>query len=214
MDDAGRVEKARDHAKDKQHLTDSQPEDPAVAATADAGELVLTHISAPAVECPSNFSPVVGNIYRSSFPRPDHFPFLAKLGLKSVLVLIPEPYPDENMKFLEDNNIQFFQVGMSGNKEPFVHVSHETITKALEVVLNPANHPLLIHCNRGKHRTGCLVGCLRRLQDWSLTMIFDEYRRFAYPKTRPLDQQMIELYDDTEIYERAVENHWLPLNWT
>jgi tyrosine-protein phosphatase SIW14 len=131
-----------------------------------------------------------------------------------VLVLIPEPYPEENMRFIEDNKIRFFQVGMSGNKEPFVHVSHETITKALEVVLNPDNHPLLIHCNRGKHRTGCLVGCLRRLQDWSLTMIFDEYRRFAYPKVRPLDQQMIELYDDSEIYERASASKWLPLQWT
>lgn len=128
-------------------------------------------------------------------------------------VLIPEPYPDENVAFLKANGINFFQVGMSGNKEPFINVSYATITKALEVVLNPANHPLLIHCNRGKHRTGCLVGCIRRLQNWSLTMIFDEYRRFSFPKARPLDQQLIELYDDTEIYIKAVENDWLPLSW-
>ncbi|KAA8897049.1 hypothetical protein TRICI_006811 [Trichomonascus ciferrii] len=165
-------------------------------------------------KAPENFSMVIGQIYRSSFPRSENFEFLKRLNLKSILVLIPEPYPEENMKFLEENSIQFFQVGMSGNKEPFVHVSHETITNALEVALNPDNHPLLIHCNRGKHRTGCLVGCLRRLQDWSLTMIFDEYRRFAFPKSRPLDQQMIELYDDSEIYERAVERKWLPLKWS
>lgn len=31
-------------------------------------------------------------------------------------VLIPEPYPEENVSFLEENEIKFFQVGMSGNK--------------------------------------------------------------------------------------------------
>ncbi|KAG5361416.1 Tyrosine-protein phosphatase SIW14 [Yarrowia sp. C11] len=164
-------------------------------------------------EVPENFSIVVGQIYRSSFPRPENFEYLKRLKLKSILVLIPEIYPDENLQFMKENNIQFFQVGMSGNKEPFVHVPHDVITRALEIAINPANHPLLIHCNRGKHRTGCLSGCIRRLQDWSLTMIFDEYRRFAYPKARPLDQQFIELYDSTEVVKRAWEYGWLPLQW-
>lgn len=162
---------------------------------------------------PENFSMVVDGVYRSSFPRMDHFAYLKSLGLRSVLVLIPEPYPEENAQFLKENDIRFFQVGMSGNKEPFVHVPHSVITEALEIAINPANHPILIHCNRGKHRTGCLVGCLRRLQDWSLTMIFDEYRRFSFPKSRPLDQQLIELYDDTDIYTRATTNEWLPIKW-
>lgn len=164
-------------------------------------------------EVPENFSIVVGQIYRSSFPRPENFEYLKRLKLKSILVLIPEIYPDENLQFMKENDIQFFQVGMSGNKEPFVHVPHDVITRALEIAINPANHPLLIHCNRGKHRTGCLSGCIRRLQDWSLTMIFDEYRRFAYPKARPLDQQFIELYDSTEVVERAWDCGWLPLQW-
>jgi tyrosine-protein phosphatase SIW14 len=51
---------------------------------------------------------------------------------------------------MKENNIQFFQVGMSGNKEPFVNVSDDTISTALKIAINPANHPLLIHCNRGK----------------------------------------------------------------
>lgn len=164
-------------------------------------------------EVPENFSIVVGQIYRSSFPRPENFEYLKRLKLKSILVLIPELYPEENLAFMKENGIQFFQVGMSGNKEPFVHVPHNVITSALEIAINPANHPLLIHCNRGKHRTGCLSGCIRRLQDWSLTMIFDEYRRFAYPKARPLDQQLIELYDSTEVVERAWGYGWLPLQW-
>lgn len=163
---------------------------------------------------PENFSPVIGQIYRSSFPRLENFKFLRdRLKLKSVLVLIPEEYPQENMDFLNHSGIKLFQVGMSGNKEPFVNLPSDMLTKALEIVLEPENQPILIHCNRGKHRTGCLVGCIRRLQNWSLTMIFDEYRRFAFPKARALDQQFIEMYDDEEIKNVAKEKDWLPLKW-
>lgn len=162
---------------------------------------------------PENFAPVVGQIYRSSFPQPANFPFVKRLRLKSVLCLIPEEYPQIHEEFFKEQGIKLFQMGMSGNKEPFVRIPHDTITEALKVVLNPENQPILIHCNRGKHRTGCLVGVLRRLQRWSLTIIFDEYRKFAAPKERPMDQQFIELYNDAEIRQYAEDHRLLPLPW-
>lgn len=162
---------------------------------------------------PENFAPVINQIYRSSFPQPPNFAFLKTLNLKSVLCLIPEEYPETHMEFFKKEGIQLFQLGMSGNKEPFVKISSDLITEAVKLVINPANQPILIHCNRGKHRTGCLVGVLRRLQGWSLTIIFDEYRKFAAPKERPMDQQFIELYDETEVTQYAEENGLLPMKW-
>ncbi|AOW31380.1 hypothetical protein MG5_05998 [Candida albicans P57072] len=162
---------------------------------------------------PENFAPVINKIYRSSFPQPNNFAFLKKLKLKSILCLIPEDYPHLQQEFIKNENIKLFQLGMSGNKEPFVKISADLITEAVKIVLNPENQPILIHCNRGKHRTGCLVGVIRKLQNWSLTLIFDEYRKFACPKERPMDQQFIELYDDTEILEYCYEYDLLPLKW-
>ncbi|CDK27695.1 unnamed protein product [Kuraishia capsulata CBS 1993] len=162
---------------------------------------------------PENFSAVCGDIYRSSFPRTDNFEFLSRLKLKSIICLIPEDYPEENSSFIQDHNIKFFQIGMEGNKEPFVKIQPELIQEALKIVLNPENQPILIHCNRGKHRTGCLVGCIRKLQKWSLSMIFDEYRKFSYPKERPLDQQFIEMFRDEETDRYATARNWLPLKW-
>lgn len=66
-------------------------------------------------------------------------------------------------------------------------------------MVDKRNHPMLIHCNKGKHRTGCLVGCLRKLQHWSYTSIFEEYRLFSYPKSRSMDQQFIELFDARQV---------------
>lgn len=78
----------------------------------------------------------------------------------------------------------------------------QAIREALQVILDVRRHPVLIHCNKGKHRTGCLVGCLRKVQRWSLTSIFDEYRRYAGTKTRDLDQQFIELFQTNRVRYR------------
>ncbi|GLT75211.1 hypothetical protein SLA2020_469510 [Shorea laevis] len=144
---------------------------------------------------PLNFSMVDNGVFRSGFPDSANFSFLRSLGLRSIVCLCPEPYPEANDAFLKANGIRLYQFGIDGCKEPFVNIPEETIRAALKVVVDVKNHPLLIHCNRGKHRTGCLVGCLRKLQKWCLTSIFDEYQRFAAAKARVSDQRFIELFD-------------------
>ncbi|CAG8528381.1 16331_t:CDS:2 [Rhizophagus irregularis] len=120
-------------------------------------------------------------------------------------------YPEQNMKFLEANDIKFFQFEIAGNKEPFCHIPEDKISAALAVILDRRNHPILIHCNKGKHRTGCLIGCLRKLQRWTYTSIFDEYRRFSHPKSRSMDQQFIELFDVSQVW-KLVDRNYVP-NW-
>ncbi|KAJ9136407.1 hypothetical protein P3X46_033490 [Hevea brasiliensis] len=144
---------------------------------------------------PLNFAMVDIGIFRSGFPDSANFGFLESLGLRSIVYLCPEPYPEANYEFLKANGIRLFQFGIEMCKEPFVNIPEETIRKALKVVLDVRNHPVLIHCKRGKHRTGCLVGCLRKLQRWYLSSIFDEYQRFAAAKARVSDQRFIEMFD-------------------
>lgn len=144
---------------------------------------------------PLNFSMVDTGIYRSGFPDVANFSFLQTLALRSILYLCPEPYPEPNLEFLKLNGIRLFQFGIDGCKEPFVNIPEDTIREALKVVLDVRNHPILIHCKRGKHRTGCVVGCLRKLQRWCLSSIFDEYQRFAAAKARISDQRFMEMFD-------------------
>ncbi|KAJ3330560.1 hypothetical protein HDU93_000332 [Gonapodya sp. JEL0774] len=181
-----------------------------------------------------NFALVCKGVYRSGFPKKKNFAFMKKLGLKSVLTLILEEYPEQNLKFLNENGVKLFQFGVAGNKEPFVDIPEDVIAQALTVILgeksrswrgtfvpffladpdlltafdsisgatmdeDKRNHPILIHCNKGKHRTGCLIGCLRKLQGWSLTSSFAEYRRFSQPKERAMDQQFIEVFDTGKV---------------
>ncbi|XP_014505389.1 probable tyrosine-protein phosphatase At1g05000 isoform X3 [Vigna radiata var. radiata] len=137
---------------------------------------------------PLNFAMVDNGIFRSGFPEPANFSFLQTLGLRSIIYLCPEPYPEANMEFLKSNGIKLYHFGIEGHKEPFVNIPEDTIREALKVVLDVRNHPVIIHCKRGKHRTGCLVGCYRKLQKWCLSSVFDEYQRFAAAKARVSDQ--------------------------
>jgi tyrosine-protein phosphatase SIW14 len=84
-------------------------------------------------------------------------------------------------------------------QELLVNIPEEKIREALKVILDVRNQPVLIHCKRGKHRTGCVVGCLRKLQKWCLTSVFDEYQHFAAAKARSTDQRFMELFDTSSL---------------
>ncbi|XP_023516464.1 probable tyrosine-protein phosphatase At1g05000 [Cucurbita pepo subsp. pepo] len=144
---------------------------------------------------PPNFSSVEDGIFRSGFPQPSNFPFLKNLNLRSIIYLCPEPYPEENLEFLRANNIKLFQFKIEGTKEPFVSIPKDAILDALKILIDVRNHPILIHCKRGKHRTGSLVGCLRKFQNWCLTSVFEEYQRYAGVKSRATDLQFIEAFN-------------------
>ncbi|KAM0938989.1 putative protein-tyrosine-phosphatase [Dioscorea sansibarensis] len=148
---------------------------------------------------PLNFSVVDHGVFRSGFPDTANFSFLETLKLSSIICLCPEPYPEANTEFLRSHGIKLFQFGIEGGKEPFVNIPEDIIREALKVVLDVRNHPLLIHCKRGKHRTGCLVGCLRKLQKWCLSSVFDEYQRFAAAKARVSDQRFMERFDTSSL---------------
>ncbi|WVQ66094.1 uncharacterized protein L199_004272 [Kwoniella botswanensis] len=152
---------------------------------------------------PENFALVSKGVYRSGFPKKRNFGFMETLRLKTVLTLVLEDYPEANLEWCQSQDIQFMQFGIPGNKEPFDNIPEDVICSALVAILDQRNHPILIHCNKGKHRTGCLIGCIRRLQSWSLTSIFDEYRRFSSPKSRAVDQQFIDLFDLIPVWKEV-----------
>lgn len=142
---------------------------------------------------PPNFGLVEENLFRSGQPTELNFPFLETLALKTVLYLAPEEPSRRLLEFIDDQDINLCHLGDGGvNFEP---ISEQTVLESLDVILHHRNYPLIIMCNQGRHRTGTVVGCLRKLQMWNLTSIFEEYRRYAGPKVRVLSEQFIELFD-------------------
>ncbi|KAG2420663.1 hypothetical protein HFD88_000276 [Aspergillus terreus] len=154
---------------------------------------------------PPNFGEVVKGVYRSGFPCVWHLPSLKTLNLRSVLTLVEEPYTIPNYtNILRDNGINHFCIKVLPNKDPTVKTSQQTMNEILEIILNKANHPILVHCNKGKHRTGCVIACFRKLQGWKHDDVINEYLKYACPKSRVLDLEYIDAFDASKLAHRAL----------
>ncbi|CAM9878083.1 unnamed protein product [Heterosigma akashiwo] len=154
---------------------------------------------------PVNFGMVEEDLYRSALPTEINFPFLETLQLKKIIFL----YPDKDdlldvqfRTFLEDQGIELECLGDDNNKrvKSYSPIEEETVIEALRIVVDSSNYPLLVTCATGKHRTGAVIACLRKIQKWNLTAIFEEYRRFTGKKIRVQNEHFIELFD-TELVE-------------
>eukprot|EP00244_Chara_vulgaris_P005288 TRINITY_DN20_c0_g1_i1.p1 TRINITY_DN20_c0_g1~~TRINITY_DN20_c0_g1_i1.p1 ORF type:complete len:167 (+),score=17.65 TRINITY_DN20_c0_g1_i1:59-559(+) len=160
---------------------------------------------------PPNFGMVEDDLYRSGQPNELNFPFLERLRLKTVIYLSHEEPTNPFLNFLDDQDIEMVRPAGWDDQanNPASPISEEEVLSALQIILLPQNYPLHVMCNLGRHRTGTVIGCLRKLQRWNLTAIFEEYRRYAGSKVRLLNEQFIELFD-TDLVTIPVEHPlWL-----
>ncbi|KAK6342641.1 hypothetical protein TWF718_008035 [Orbilia javanica] len=80
---------------------------------------------------------------------------------------------------------------------------------ALELLLDNRNFPVLIHSNKGKHRSGVLVACMRKLlQNWAFGSVKLEYYYFAGEKGKA-DVEFIEKFEPTLKYDEKWAPAWL-----
>ncbi|PYH45168.1 tyrosine phosphatase family protein [Aspergillus saccharolyticus JOP 1030-1] len=154
-------------------------------------------------DLPENFGEVVSGVYRSAFPQPWSFSALRRLGLRTIVTLVDEPYTPEHMSFLKETGIAHIRILVEPNKDPAIKSPDYVICQILEIMLDKANHPVLIHCNKGKHRTGCVIACFRKLQGWRIEDTLAEYQTHSFPKSRPLDQRFIIAFDASPLSSLA-----------
>jgi tyrosine-protein phosphatase OCA1 len=131
---------------------------------------------------PLNFCPVERQLYRSGQPSKINFEFLKQLKLKTIVWLASEDPIDELIEFVENERIQLHFAGINpdgGDNNPWDGLTENSIGETLNIIVNKENYPLLVCCGMGRHRTGTVIGCLRRLQGWNLATVSEEYRRFT-----------------------------------
>ncbi|XP_026460281.1 tyrosine-protein phosphatase DSP3-like [Papaver somniferum] len=118
-------------------------------------------------------------------------------------------FPPETVKFLQAHNIKLFQFGIQGGTvDPLAPPEDaiaksirkkrkkDMITEGLQVLFDERNHPVLIHCRHGNHRTGIVAGFYRKLkQNWCLPCVLEEYERLSGETARQSDMKFIENYE-------------------
>lgn len=174
---------------------------------------LLTEAPTIRVVPPLNFCPVEKNLYRSGQPSALNHSFLEQLHLKSIIWLAIEDPQDNFLKFIDDNHINLFcNLGYdSVESNSWDGLSESSIKQALEIIADRRYHPLLVCCGMGRHRTGTVIGCLRKLQGWNFASVSEEYRRFTGPKGgRILVELLIEAFDVSTIrIDKKYAPDWL-----
>lgn len=195
--------------------------------TQHAGQLVLLSV-------PDAYSIVSPGLFRSGSLAPPHFPFVRSLGLKSVLLLSPEPPSRLLLGFFEDAGITVRHLhsyasgtssssGLAGgnglalttgngatNAGPtsagggYSALPGELLKAGLEWALT--SKPTLILDAGGIAETGMAVAILRRQQGWSLGSALAEYRSFAGQKAKYWHEAVIEAYD-LDLLSNARSSH-------
>lgn len=132
---------------------------------------------------PLLFAVVADGVYRGCYPKPQSLPFLQRLGLRTVLSITPEPLPGDQLAVLGPD-LQYVHIAgeeeqAKSKKKKDVPVTMETVRSALDVLLEPANRPVFVHCLNGKQATSLVVACFRVVNGWSLRSVLSELSRYT-----------------------------------
>ncbi|KAK4496289.1 hypothetical protein PRZ48_012269 [Zasmidium cellare] len=172
--------------------------------------------------CPSRLTPLVPpvnygavekrTIFRSGFPQDRNVEFLERLGLNGMISLVEEEMKPEVAKFIDMYGVNHVCVPIKANKDGEIRTTLDSLCEAILYLMNPVNHPVYIHCNRGKHRTGCVIACLRKCQMWPIDEVLAEYDTYAGEKARAEDKMLIKAFNPVDVFKYA-ENEKMLESW-
>jgi len=150
-----------------------------------AALLVAFAVSSPVWARPSvdlssiridNFGQVNDHYYRGAQPQGHDYADLAALGVKTIIDLTKDGDPAE-ASLARAAGMHFFRIPMTTHERPSV----EAIAQFLSLVNNPANAPVYVHCQGGRHRTGVMTAIYRMTDDgWTPDRAFAEMKQYKF----------------------------------
>ncbi|CAM9786873.1 unnamed protein product, partial [Sphacelaria rigidula] len=102
------------------------------------------------------------------------FPFLSQLNLRSAINLSAEPLHDKAIEFFRSSGVALLSPRSLEAFDGPYDLWEEAAKESLELLLDADNQPMLLLDGPAECEGACLIGCLRRLQHWSICAIHDE----------------------------------------
>jgi protein tyrosine/serine phosphatase len=123
-----------------------------------------------------NFGRVSATYYRGAQPNGRDYANLAALGVKTVIDLQRDGDESER-QFVESAGMKFYRIPMTTHEPP----ATETLARFLQLVNDPANLPVYVHCAGGRHRTGVMTAVYRMTHDdWTADQAFKEMKHYKF----------------------------------
>lgn len=135
-----------------------------------------TVVSRPAIHI-DNFGQINENYYRGAQPKGQDYADLAALGVKSVINLTSDDADASERSLVEQAGMKYFQIPMTTHEKP----TSARLAAFLDMVNDPANQPVYVHCVGGRHRTGVMTAAYRISHDgWSADRAFKEMKQYKF----------------------------------
>jgi len=148
----------------------------AVGIAAEKPQSVAPSSSSVARVSIDNFGQVNANYYRGAQPADDDYADLAALGVKTVIDLQEDGSLTEG-QLVEAAGMKFHRIPMTTRVAP----TSEQLALFLQLVNDPANQPVYVHCAGGRHRTGVMTAAYRMSSEgWSADRAFKEMKDYKF----------------------------------
>lgn len=123
-----------------------------------------------------NFGKLNDNYYRGSQPTAGQFDELKRLGIKTIVDLRQDSI-DGASEQARKAGLQYVNIPLT-TKRP---ATEDQTARFLNLVNDPANWPLFVHCKGGRHRTGEMTAIYRITHDgWSGDKAYEEMKKYDF----------------------------------
>jgi len=143
--------------------------------------VVLLPITARATSSPDdiriyNFGRVSDTYFRGSQPEGDNYEQLAAAGIKTVIDLQADGLVSEP-GLVKSTGMNYYRIPMTTRVPP----TDTQVSEFLRIVNDPAQQPVYVHCQGGRHRTGVMTAIYRMTQEgWTSDQAFQEMKKYNF----------------------------------
>jgi len=124
-----------------------------------------------------NFGQISDVYYRGAQPKGDDYRDLASIGVKTVIDLSNDQ--KEEGQLAQAAGLKFFRIPLTTTSAP----PSAAVVQFLKLVNDPANQPVYVHCQGGRHRTGIMTAVYRMTHDhWTPDRAFAEMVQYQFKK--------------------------------
>lgn len=122
----------------------------------------------------SNVGRVTPVVYRGAQPLPQGYATLKSMGIKTVINLRTNHGEKE---MVEAAGMQSIEIPMSVLKD----VEVGKVNRIIDIMKDPNNQPVYVHCRLGQDRTGVVIAAYRmRVEGWSFKEAEEEMQAFGF----------------------------------
>jgi len=124
----------------------------------------------------TNVARVAPGIYRGSAPGAKGLDSLRKLGIRTV-VNLRHYHGVREAQACRGRGIDYVRIALASRDAP----RDRDVRRFLELVADPARHPVYFHCWRGKDRTGVMCAAYRIVCcGWGVDEALSEMKAFGF----------------------------------